>query len=75
MAKSVVVPIRVSPEVRGAIRREMEHYRAEIEEEAHVLPRETLASLLGLDQSQDTPTWTAIFEAVDSPMEVPRGKR
>lgn len=42
-------------------------------EEHDAIPRATLADLLGFDQSQSTPTWDAIFGAVDGLMVVRRG--
>lgn len=49
-------------EMALAVFREQEdEVRARVEE----VPRTTLSALLGLDLSQDTPTWDAIFQAVD----------
>lgn len=60
----VVVKIddRDAREVLDRVFRERDE---EIREAIEEIPRTTLSALLGLDLSQDTPTWDAIFQAVD----------
>lgn len=60
------VPVNLSEreirEVALEVFREREdEVRAQVED----VPRTTLSALLGLDLTQDTPTWDAIFQAVD----------
>lgn len=58
---------------RSVWREHEEEIRAEVYEEINGIPRTTLADLLGFDQSERTPTWDVLFEAVDELMEVRRG--
>lgn len=77
MGKTVTVGVKLHPDIRHEISRqircEMDARRDEIEEEVTRVPLTTLADLLDLDQSESTPTWDAIFEAVDELMDVRRG--
>lgn len=50
-----------------------EEMREEVERSADAIPRATLGDLLGFDVVDRTPTWDAIFQAVDDLMEVRRG--
>lgn len=59
--------------VRALWREREEEIRKEVYEEIDGIPRATLADLLGFDQAQSTPTWDALFQAVDDLMEVRRG--
>lgn len=62
--------------VRSAVedlRTEYDDMLDEAVEEHDAIPRATLADLLGFDQTQSTPTWDAIFGAVDGLMVVRRG--
>ncbi len=58
---------------RSVWREQEEEIRAVVYEEVNGIPRATLADLLGFELSDTTPTWDAIFQAVDELMEVRRG--
>jgi len=45
----------------------------EVERTTDAIPRAPLGDLLGFDVVDRTPTWDAIFQAVDDLMEVRRG--
>ena len=77
--KTVVVEVKIDQRdlermVQSAVedlRDEYEEALDEAVEEHDAIPRATLADLLGLDQT--TPTWDAIFSAVEDLMAVRRG--
>lgn len=73
---SNVFEVRLDPRDMTAIERMARGIADELRDEveqADVIPRATLGGLLGFDLSQSTPTWDAIFQAVEDLMEVRRG--
>lgn len=60
-------------EAREVLDRVFREREGEIREAIEEIPRTTLSALLGLDLSQDTPTWDAIFQAVDDLWETAHG--
>lgn len=72
-APTISVEIRYDDETRRLIQQQIEEHMSEIEAAATEIPRTTLADLLGFDLAESTPTWDALFQAVDELMEVRRG--
>ena len=79
MAKGFVVPVEVridKSELEQAASRVAAGLRDEFEallNEQDDIPRATLADLLSMDQTEMTPTWQAIFTAVEDLVTVRRG--
>lgn len=79
MAKGFMVPVEVRidrRELEGAAMLAAAVLRGEFEallNEQDDIPRATLADLLSMDQTEMTPTWQAIFTAVEDLVTVRRG--
>ena len=79
MAKGFMVPVEVrinQRELEEAASRVAADLRDEFEallNEQDDIPRATLADLLSMDQTEMTPTWQAIFTAVEDLGTVRRG--
>lgn len=79
--KTVVVEVKIDQRdlermVRSAVEDQHAKYDDMLDEaveEHDAIPRATLADLLGFDQDKSTPTWDAIFGAVEDLMAVRRG--
>lgn len=79
MAKGFMVPVEVRidrRELGGGASRVAADLRDEFEaslDQQDDIPRATLADLLSMDQTEMTPTWQAIFTAVEDLVTVRRG--